>query len=276
MLMMKTINYYDFKNIYRSAVRDVLAFWTSRMQEEIAVHCYPWSIGRFDFEAYLHASSIRFYRAYCSISNLGCVRSVCDVGGFWGVLPLTLSSLGYCVTMTEALKYYGESFETLFQFLSEKGVNVINYDPFERKTIPPGQYDCVYVMAIMEHYPHSLKYFIKNVLNMVDKNGYLYIEVPNIAYWPKRMALLKGKTPLVSAIDIYKSEIPFTGHHHEFCKHEIRDLVSHIGLKILQEDFYNYSFCGKYFQHLCRYPIRTIAQLFLPDTKECISYLLSR
>ncbi|HEX8749311.1 MAG TPA: hypothetical protein VF717_19200 [Pyrinomonadaceae bacterium] len=51
--------------------------------------------GLFDFKSYPEASSVRFYRAYRQIRASGESLSVCDVGGFWGVLPLTLKELGY-------------------------------------------------------------------------------------------------------------------------------------------------------------------------------------
>ena len=273
---MKMVPFHEFDTLYRSKVLEVLAYWTPEMQEEMSLHCHPWGVGRFDFHEYLNASSVRFYKAYCSLSDMGNVESICDIGGFWGGVPLTLSSLGYRVTMTESLTYYGKSFEALFRHIAAKGVHVVNYDPFEKNSVPPGKFTMVYVMAMLEHYPHSLKHFMANVLSMIDPRGCLYIEVPNIAYWAKRMALMRGMTPLVPAMDIYRSEIPFTGHHHEFSKHEMRELASEIGLTILREDFYTYSVGDSWIHRFRKYPFGTLAQWLFPDTRECISYLMKR
>ena len=130
------------------------------------------------------------------------------------------------------------------------------------------------VMAVLEHYPHSLKTLIENVKRITAENGRLYFEAPNIAYWPKRMGLLKGQTPLAQLADIYQSDEPFIGHHHEFTLAEMRDLSRLSGLKIVAEDFYNYSLAdvGK-LKLLIRYPVMSLAFILSKPSRECIAVL---
>ncbi len=215
--------------------------WTTEMQAEIARHNHAWGPGLFDFKQYLEVSSGRFYLPYCALVELGPEKKVCDVGSHWGVWPLTLRELGHDVAMTEAMQYYGDSFRALFDFIESRGVRIYDFDPFESEASLPEKFDLVTVMAVLEHYPHSLRTFMDNAQELMADGGRIYIEVPNIAYLPKRIRFLTGKSPLVPLVDIYESETPFIGHHHEFTMAELRELVRWSGLSVVREHFFNYS-----------------------------------
>lgn len=266
----------EFEEVYQEAVRQVLAHWTREMQVELAAHCYGWHPDRFDFGRYLQASSSRYYRAYTAITRFAQGRSICDVGGFWGVFPVTLRRLGYEVTMTESLKFYSGSFNKLFSAIQDQGVRIVDMDPFESLVSETAVFDFVTVMAVLEHYPHSPKQLLENIIAMLKRDGSLYIEVPNIAYWPKRMALLRGQTPLVPIEDIIRSAVPFIGHHHEYTLPELRYLVTLLGLRILNESSYNYSQEGGVVARLFQNPIMTLACLIRPDSRECLAMTCTR
>jgi 2-polyprenyl-3-methyl-5-hydroxy-6-metoxy-1,4-benzoquinol methylase len=197
------------------------------------------------------------------------------VGGFWGAFAITMRVLGAEVYMTESLKYYGTAFTSLFDYLSAQGVHIIDYDPFNSSS-PSRQYDFVTVMALLEHYPHSLQVLMRNLSAMTKAGGRLYVEVPNIAYWPKRVALLRGKTPLAPQYDIYKSEVPYIGHHHEFTIAELRMLAKLSDLEIVKELFYTYSNRQSFHKKLCRRPLETMIQLLWPKTRECLAVLCKK
>lgn len=273
---MNPLSFQSFDKIYQASVREVYKYWTPQMQEEIAAHCYGWNPGLFDFRTYLQSSSVRFYKAYCSFTERGSEQSVCDIGGFWGVFPITLKSLGFNVTMTESLQYYSDSFSDLFKFIVDNGVTILDHDPFKPKSPPPGSFDFITVMAVLEHYPHSLKHFMENIISMLNEDGRLYIEVPNIAYWPKRIKLIRGRTPLVQIKEIYESKVPFIGHHHEFTIFELRDLAEVSDLKIIKEIYYNYSQQENIFKRLLMHPLETFAYFIAPDTRECIAILCKK
>ena len=264
-----------FHVIYLRAVKDILDFWTPAMQEEIARHCYPWRHGATDFKNYLFASERRYAIAYSSLYQNGGFNSLCDIGGFFGVFALTLTRMGHMVAMTEALRYYSQSFSPLFDFLRDSGIKIIDYDPFEAAPTFTDMFDVISVMAVLEHYPHSLRGFMRNALLMLKPDGKIYIEVPNIAYWPKRRALLIGKSPLTPIDDIYHSSVPYIGHHHEFTFQELRNLASLTRLKILKENYYNYSFQGTLFKRLISRPLLCMMSL-IPSMRECIAILANR
>ena len=263
-----------FDEIYQDSVATVFEHWTPDMQTILAAHCHSWKPGLFDFRNYLQASSIRFYKAYCSLWGGSIDQTICDVGGFWGVFPLTLKKIGYSVSMTESLQYYGESFKDLFSCIADNDIEVFDYDPFVAGASLPTRFDFVTVMAVIEHYPHSLRHFMENIRSLINPNGRIYIEVPNIAYWPKRVGLLKGQTPHAQLKEVFLSEVPFIGHHHELTITELRDLMALSGLSVLHEDFYNYTPGSlRNLKMLLRSPIQFLAFTVAKETRECLAIL---
>jgi len=267
---MKIISFKEFNRIYQETVKSVYQYWTPEMQHELSTHCYSWSPDCFDFRNYLEVSVIRYYRAYHSFADNGGDQSLCDVGGFWGVFAITMKALGVDVAMTESLKYYGTAFTTLFNYISKQGVNIVDYDPFEVEPLG-GEYDFVTVMAVLEHYPHSLRVLMRNLISLMKPEGSIYLEVPNIAYWPKRWNLLHGQSPLPPIRDIYQSEIPFVGHHHEFTISELRSLAGLADLTIEREFFYTYSPRDPVLKRFVNRPMETMIQWMAPKTRECLA-----
>lgn len=274
---MTIVSFQEFDGLYQDAVNQVYRHWTPGMQDEMAAHCFGWGRGRFDFLAYLRASAQRFYLAYRSIASHGAGLSLCDIGGFWGVFAITMSRLGYRVTMTEALKYYSDSFTELFAYISTQGVTIVDYDPFQEGAKPIGTFDALSVMAVLEHYPHSPRTFMANVTGMMQPQGLLYLEVPNIAYWPRRVNLLRGISPLPALETIYRSDVPFIGHHHEYTMAELRYLAEVSGLGVVQERYYNYSpGTAPSLRLLLRNPLMLLAFAVIEDSRECLAVLCQR
>lgn len=272
---MTAISWDEFGAAYSRAVDDVLRYWTPEMQAEISAHNIGWHPSRYRFDTYLRASTVRYYNAYRRVVTAPDQR-LCDVGGFWGVFPLALQRLGFRVAMTEALRYYSSSFSGLFEYLASEGVEIIDYDPFEPASPLPGEFEGIFVMAVLEHYPHSLRDFMTNVLAGLAPAGRLHIEVPNIAYWPKRMSLLRGRSPLPAIGDVYASRLPFTGHHHEFTEAELRHLVQLSGLRVLAFDTYNYSSEGTLLARLRDRPVETVVLRYVPSARELLSVTCAR
>lgn len=270
---MTALCFAEFDRLYQRAVDGVFAHWTPEMQQEIAVHNVAWG-APYDFGNYLRLSNKRYYLAYTSLLAHGQPGTICDVGGLWGVWPVTLRQLGFDVTMTEALQYYGAAFDGLFAHIRAQGVTIRDYDPFAIDAEAIGPFDAITVMAVLEHYPHSLQTFMNNTRRSLASNGLLYVEVPNIAYWPKRMQLLRGQSPLPPLLDIYRSKVPFTGHHHEFTMAELRTLMAQSDFEILAEHWFNYSSPDLNWHQKLRYrPLDNLAYALLPDSREIIAAL---
>ena len=276
------MNFDAFQKVYADVCRACLRFWTPEMQTEMARHCVSWSPENFNFTSYFELSALRAYYAYLAIvRHVGETGHICDVGGFGGVFPIVLKRLGYTVTMTEALKYYSKSFDPLFDFVRQEGVEIYDYDPFEDAPTLDVAADCLTCMAVLEHYPHSPAQFIQHIKQLVRHDGVLYFEVPNIAYWPKRYALFfKGETPLVNIAQIYASATPFIGHHHEYTGAELKQLAAMAELTVLEERAFNYSNQSRLsarekFGHLRRLNLKPLLDEWImnryPNMRECLA-----
>lgn len=264
----------QFRESYQRCVEDVLRYWTPEMQTEISRHNVGWRKERTDFEGYLRKSELRYWIAIDMVSRNGPINTWCDVGGFFGAYSLTLRRLGIAVAMTESLKYYSDSFSPLFAYLRQEGVEIIDHDPFETDALGGRHFDVVSAMAVLEHYPHSQKRFLESMHSIVAPTGRLYIEVPNIAFWPRRWALLKGRSPLPPAEDIYQSEVPFTGHHHEYTMQELHQLAALAGLRVVEQECYNYSFVGPWIKRFVSNPFLTLMSCS-PSMRECLAVVLN-
>lgn len=264
----------QFQQTYFRSVEDVLRFWTPEMQTEISRHNVGWRSERTDFQGYLRNSELRYWVAFDMVSGSGTINTWCDIGGFFGAFSLTLRRLGVAVAMTEALKYYSDSFSPLFAYLRQEGVEIIDHDPFENLSLGSRHFDVASAMAVLEHYPHSQKRFLEFMRSTVTPTGRLYIEVPNVAFWPRRWALLQGRSPLPPAGDIYQSEVPFTGHHHEYTMQELHQLATLAELRVVEERSFNYSFVGPWIKRFISDPFLTLMS-YRPSMRECLAVVLS-
>lgn len=222
---------------------EIRQFMTEELQGGIARHHAAWAPDRFDFGAYLSQSTLRYEQAIDLMDlRVGRPKELLDVGGLWGAFPLSLVRCGCDAAMTEAMVYYDGRFDPLFTFLREQGVEIVDFDPFDAASPAIDvAYNNVSLLAVLEHYPHSLRTCFGNLESLVATSGSLCIEVPNIAYWYKRLQLLRGVSPLPDIEDILDSEVPFTGHHHEFTAAELDRLLERMGWRVTSRTFYNYS-----------------------------------
>jgi hypothetical protein len=104
---------------------------------------------------------------------------------------------------------------------------------------------------------------------MSDRSA-LFVEVPNIAFWTRRINLLRGRTPLVPIADKWNSATPFIGHHHEYTMTELEGLVTLAGLPIRSRGSFNYSLSGSLFRRMLTNPIQTFVTGMLSDARECL------
>ena len=221
------------------------------------MNCSAWAPNRFNFRTYLECSEKRYLMALSMLGGVEHLGKFCDVGGFFGAFPLALGRLGVDVCMTETLSYYSNSFCHLFEYLVDQGIKIIDWDPFSTSiSTQTGTYnfDTVTLMAVLEHYPHSPKNLMRHVSELLVNRGTLLIEVPNLASWPRRAALLRGKSPLPDIATKWTSAIPFIGHHHEYTLSHLQQLISLSGLTIRELRCFDYSLVAPFFNRLLTNP----------------------
>lgn len=248
------VNKNKFKEVYLSCVKDILKVRPidAEFRELLAKTNYAYL--NYNFENYLEKSLKRCWYVYQFLPSPESDFSLLDIGGFFGNISLCLKRLGYKVTLAEVYDYYGNCFGNLVEFLSQEGISIINRDFTVSLPEKFEQYDAVLCCAVLEHIAHSPKVLLENIKKSLKKDGIFILEVPNIAYWSKRINLLRGRTILPPIDIIYKSGIPFMGHNHEYTKKEIEILADLAGFSIQKIIFFNYSMVNSFINIIFNLP----------------------
>jgi 2-polyprenyl-3-methyl-5-hydroxy-6-metoxy-1,4-benzoquinol methylase len=234
-----------FATAYRSAVDDVLPLVTPAAIEGIARHNPGWrSVS--GFHIYLRASERRYSAALTTyVRNGGRLApgsSVLDVGGFLGAFPLALARLGVRVTLSERYSYYEGAFDDIRNLLGREGVEVWDVDLTEPQSNDAARrFDLVTNMAMLEHLAHSPRQLMENLHACVSLDGRLVVEVPNIAYWPKRWNALFGQSVLPPLREVFNAAEPFIGHHREYTQYELTELLDWSDFELLDLTTFNYT-----------------------------------
>jgi 2-polyprenyl-3-methyl-5-hydroxy-6-metoxy-1,4-benzoquinol methylase len=235
-----------FQQNYKQSVSELLPFFGDSELELIAKHNTAWGPGQFNVEAYLRASEIRYVQALQLFNRHGSKRpeakiKALDVGGFMAAFPLALARSGVETTLAEKYSYYAGAFDNLVKYLRSNGVSVRDEDFSEQTLADSEQFDFVTSMAVLEHLSSSPKLMLENIKRCMKADAHLIIEVPNIAYWPKRVQLLRGDTIHPDFQALFNSETPFIGHHREYTIADLRMLAELSQLKIDELISFNYT-----------------------------------
>lgn len=265
----------DFVRAYAEALREISPRILPRHCEFVARHNRGWSTRPADVVRYLECSVSRYRIANDAILAGRAKGPFVDIGGFWGVFPLALRKLGHEVAVTETLRFYDGAFDGIFDLLRSHGVGVHDIDPFsgEKPSLP--EFGTGFCMAVLEHYPHSLRGFFATVNSLLRADGLFYVEVPNMARWCSRMKLLRGGTVLPPAEIVFQSETPFTGHHREYTFEDLAGVLKAGGWSISNRHAYTYSWKFDWKSWLVC-PVRTAAERIFPLTREVIAAECSR
>jgi len=257
------VSFEQFAQVYEHEAAGIWWIFSRRGDKGMSENCADYK--EYDWGEFLSASTKRFYKAFQAIQARPDVKTVCDMGGFLGAFPLTLKRFGYKVKMIEDMGLHNKSLHDVFDFLHKSGVTLYAGNVFENKL--DGDSDFVTAMSTAEHYAHSLKTFMQNFSAL---GKYYYFEVPNIAYWPKRIALLRGQSPLPSIQNIFNSKEPYTGHHHEMTYDEVMFLLRDTLIENVA--FFNYSVPDwPGVKEFIKNPIQLLAHKFYPNTRELIA-----
>lgn len=231
----------QFSIIYRESVKEVIARLPTDWSA-ISKHNAGWSKNRFDASQYLRDSERRYAMVLKLLPQLHGTR-ILDVGGFLAAFPLTLSRLGYEVSIAEKFDYYGGALDGIAQLLADNDIKIIDKDFTEPSDMDNlrSTFDVVTCMAVAEHLAHSPRGLMENIHLVLKPGSDLAFEVPNLAYWPRRYSFFfKGNTVLAPIEDLYYSASPFTGHHREYTIDDARYVMKQSEFKIVGEYFFNY------------------------------------
>lgn len=267
-----------FRDAYAQSVDDVMRFVTAERQAVIATHNFALGPGQSDLGLYLRASESRYARLVRLVNahapyGPGDLRAL-EVGGFLGAYPLTLARLGIPVTLVEHYGYYHGAFDDLAAYLGGAGVTIWDADFTKALDEPPSRHTLVTNMAMLEHLADSPKTLMDNLAAATDEHGLLVVEVPNIAYYPKRRHALMGRSIHPDLATTYRSAAPYMGHHREYTRQELLDLLTWTGFAVEEVTLFNYSLSlrrGALYERLRALTVDLWPTYIFPNCRELIT-----
>lgn len=194
------------------------------------------------FGMFISGEKTRFLNAVDIITTQRKDGIVCDLGCLFPYLPLCLSLLGYRVKIVDRYDLYGPKFKDAISRLAEKySIELCDLDILSGDFARLGQNDVVLLMAVIEHLNGTPRHLMKKIHQILAPNGFLILEVPNIAEFSKRIFALLGFSPLPNYEGYFRSEYPFMGHNREMTMSEVRYLLENTGFKVEFLHCYDYS-----------------------------------
>ncbi|MCB4756461.1 MAG: class I SAM-dependent methyltransferase [Elusimicrobia bacterium] len=202
----------------------------------------------YDFVNYLERSFIRYKR----LLSLDGRSHWLEIGALFPALPISLALLGNKVTVVEEFGFYPPEIRNMYEDVQKKfGVKFVDCN-FSVKPVNLGsEYDRISLMGVLEHLPYTPRFLLQNAHAHLNSTGHFYLDVPNLFYAPNVLRFLSGKH-IQQPIDIvFRSGIPFVGHHREYAIDDLKYVVTNSGFEIERVELFNYS-CDFHFRYFFR------------------------
>ncbi len=185
------------------------------------------------FRCFINYEKARFAQALQIIAEDRTEGSIVDLGCFIPYLPVALSKLGYKTTIVDKYSLYSPRLKRCVDDLAEiANIRVCDLDLLEDDLAGLGGFDVVMLMSVIEHLNGSPRDLFNKIRGITNKNGILYLDVPNIAEFTKRIMLLIGRSPLPIYRTFYDSEYPFMGHNREMTASEVAYMLNRSGYAV--------------------------------------------
>jgi SAM-dependent methyltransferase len=174
--------------------------------------------------------------------ELGSVR-ILELGAFFGVNCMALSSLGYHVTaadMPEFIDMEAQKERYARHRIVTKGVRLQDYIlPFGDES-----FDVIIMCEVLEHLNFNPLPLLKEINRIGSRNSVFYLSLPNAANVYNRIAVLRGKAvgiaieEFFNQLDPQSSEIVY-GHWREYTGPEVRELLERVGYRIEKQYYFS-------------------------------------
>jgi len=199
-------------------------------------------LGRYAGDPWHHLVAIeepRYRRALVMLDDITPGR-VADLGCFVPYMPVALARRGWDVTAVDRYDLYGPSLkDAIRRCATSEGFRIVDADILGELDL--GHFDAVLLMAVVEHLNGSALPLLGRIHDMLAPEGHLLFEIPNLAELGKRIALLRGRSPLPPIDEYSRSEYPFLGHNREMTVAEVRWLLEAARFRIDRLECFDYS-----------------------------------
>jgi len=132
-----------------------------------------------------------------TVSDVNCFvskgKNILELGSFFGVVSITLKKCGYSVYASDIPEFFSSpSFQRIYKN------NDIPYTGFNLKKCPlpyeSNFFDCVIICEVLEHLNFNPLPVLLEINRVLKTGGFIYIGMPNLASFNRRVDLLFGKS----------------------------------------------------------------------------------
>jgi SAM-dependent methyltransferase len=201
-------------------------------------------LGRDYYRRYFRQSITRVYHLVSMLRKFGVGNgTLLEVGSLFGTFAGPLQKLGYQVTAVDRYRRFSGALDGYVDNLRSIGVQVVETGSEDETSIIEHlpQFDVVISMAVVEHIPHTPRYFLELLARHVRNGGVLALDTPNIAQYWHRKRLQAGKSIHADIEDQFYAAIPFEGHHREYAASEMCWMLEQIGCTDICCDLFDYN-----------------------------------
>jgi SAM-dependent methyltransferase len=195
------------------------------------------------YRAYLKPSYLRTLQDVVAAagSDRGGPIRVLEIGGFLGVVSITLARLGYAVTITEIPEFL--ACEALRTKLDRDGIGYVACNLRDyRLAFDDDAFDVVVCCEVLEHLNFNPLPVVAEVNRVLRTGGLLYVALPNLACLDNRMRLLRGESIHNPIRDFFAQLDPNDNmivglHWREYTAPEVKDMLERMGFEVTRQAF---------------------------------------
>lgn len=178
---------------------------------------------------------------YCP-PDVGSLR-VLEVGAFFGVNCMALSSLGYHVTAVDVPEFMDipAQIERYARHnVATKAVRLEDYIlPFDSRS-----FDIVIMCEVLEHLNFNPLPLLKEINRIGSENSLFYLSLPNAAQIRNRINSLRGRALGVPIEEFFEQLNPqsseiVNGHWREYTGPEVRKMLERLGYRIKKQYYFS-------------------------------------
>jgi 2-polyprenyl-3-methyl-5-hydroxy-6-metoxy-1,4-benzoquinol methylase len=202
------------------------------------------SLTRDYWKLYLKQCTIRVYQLIKEFNERGFNKgSILEIGCFIGTFAIPLSKMGYEVTVVDRFDFFKDTIDVFKNEMIKNGVTLVTTNEENEyeviKNLP--QFDAVISMAVIEHIPHTPRYFLEALIAKVKQGGLIALDTPNIARYWNRKYLNEGKTIHQGIENQFWSKIPYLGHHREYTVSELVWMLRQLKVTDIKSKLFDYN-----------------------------------
>jgi len=154
--------------------------------------------------------------------------SLVDIGTGLGLVPTTFHLLGHSVISTDFPTTGGvQHLNRLMDYGIRGHFLEVGKDPIPE---PDDSVDVVFVGNVIEHLPHTPRYFLQDLIRILKPGGHLVVDTKNAVDLKTRLKMLLGVSNWPTLRGIYPIEYNYM-HHKEYTLAELVDVLELSGLE---------------------------------------------